>query len=80
MAESPQDEVGRLELLFAGHPDSRIFLRLAEAYHAGGQNERARAVLEHGLQRYPEDLHAQQLLEEVVRALAEQSAPESAWE
>ncbi|HEX7050929.1 MAG TPA: tetratricopeptide repeat protein, partial [Longimicrobiales bacterium] len=53
MAGSPPgEEITRLELLHATHPDGRIFTHLAEAYRKAGDLERARETIERGLERH----------------------------
>ena len=52
MADPRQSEISRLELLFAAHPEGRVFTHLAEAYRRAGEPERARVLLETGLARH----------------------------
>ena len=54
MAESRRDEIAKLEALYASNPDGRVFTHLAEAYRRAGELERAREILDRGLQRHPD--------------------------
>lgn len=49
MAESHQEEIAKLEALYANNPEGRVFTHLAEAYRKAGELDRARAVLERGI-------------------------------
>lgn len=52
MPESRNGEIARLELLFAAHPEGRVFTHLAEAYRRAGDTDRAHELLENGLARH----------------------------
>lgn len=52
MPESRNGEIARLELLFAAHPEGRVFTHLAEAYRRAGDAQRAHELLENGLARH----------------------------
>lgn len=54
MAESRRDEIAKLEALYASNPDGRVFTHLAEAYRRAGELDRAREILDRGLQRHPD--------------------------
>jgi tetratricopeptide (TPR) repeat protein len=54
MIDSHRDEIAKLESLFAMNPEGRVFTHLAEAYRKAGQLERARQILEEGLQKHPD--------------------------
>jgi tetratricopeptide (TPR) repeat protein len=52
MAETHREEIAKLEALYAAHPEGRVFTHLAEAYRRAGELDRAREILDHGLQRH----------------------------
>jgi tetratricopeptide (TPR) repeat protein len=52
MADSHQDEIAKLEALYASNPGGRVFTHLAEAYRKAGNLERAREIAEDGLRRH----------------------------
>jgi tetratricopeptide (TPR) repeat protein len=52
MGDPRRDDLAKLEMLYAEHPEGRIFTHLAEAYRRAGQLDRARAVVEAGLERH----------------------------
>ena len=54
MAESHRDEIAKLEALYASNPDGRVFTHLAEAYRRAGELDRAREILDRGLERHPD--------------------------
>ncbi|MGH7480791.1 MAG: tetratricopeptide repeat protein [Longimicrobiales bacterium] len=54
MAARYQDDIGKLEALYAENPEGRVFTHLAEAYRKAGELERAREVLEAGLRSHEE--------------------------
>jgi HD-GYP domain-containing protein (c-di-GMP phosphodiesterase class II) len=52
MASSHRDEISRLELLHAAHPDGLVFPHLADAYRRAGRYSQAEVVLTAGLRRH----------------------------
>ncbi|HEY0811235.1 MAG TPA: tetratricopeptide repeat protein [Longimicrobiales bacterium] len=53
MPESNRDEIAKLEALYATNPAGRVFTHLAEAYRKAGEYDRARTILEQGLEKHP---------------------------
>ena len=66
MSDAHRDEIKKLEALYAEHPEGRIFTHLAEAYRKAGELERARSVLEGGLERHSEYSSAHVVLGRVL--------------
>jgi hypothetical protein len=66
MAEPHRDEISKLEALYSDNPEGRVFTLLAEAYRKGGELDRAREVLEHGLKRHSEYASAYVVLGRVL--------------
>lgn len=54
MASSLRDEISRLELLHAAHPDGLVFPHLADAYRRAGRYAQAENLLHAGLRRHAE--------------------------
>ena len=54
MPDAHRDEIAKLESLYSDHPEGRIFTHLAEAYRKGGELDRAREILEQGIQLHPD--------------------------
>ncbi|NIP79079.1 MAG: tetratricopeptide repeat protein, partial [Gemmatimonadetes bacterium] len=52
MASTNRDEISRLELLHAAHPDGLVFPHLADAYRRAGRYAQAESVLTAGLRRH----------------------------
>jgi HD-GYP domain-containing protein (c-di-GMP phosphodiesterase class II) len=52
MASTHRDEISRLELLHAAHPDGLVFPHLADAYRRAGRYSQAEVVLTAGLRRH----------------------------
>ncbi len=52
MASIYRDEISRLELLHAAHPDGLVFPHLADAYRRAGRYTQAESVLNAGLRRH----------------------------
>ncbi len=52
MASINRDEISRLELLQAAHPDGLVFPHLADAYRRAGRYAQAETVLSAGLRRH----------------------------
>ncbi len=75
MAESRRDEIAKLEALYASNPEGRVFTHLAEAYRRAGELDRAREILERGLQRHPDYPSAHVVL---GRVLADQGRDDEA--
>ena len=53
MPDSSREEIAKLEALYANNPAGRVFTHLAEAYRKAGEYERARGILNEGLQKHP---------------------------
>ncbi len=79
MAESRQNEISRLELLFAAHPEGRVFTHLAEAYRRAGDPERARVLLETGLARHADYASAHVVHGRVLLDLGLEAEAEAAF-
>ncbi|HUG40275.1 MAG TPA: tetratricopeptide repeat protein, partial [Longimicrobiales bacterium] len=54
MASSLRDEISRLELLHAAHPEGLVFPHLADAYRRAGRYTQAESLLDAGLRRHAE--------------------------
>ena len=54
MASTNRDEISRLELLHAAHPDGLVFPHLADAYRRAGRYAQAESVLNAGLRNHSE--------------------------
>jgi HD-GYP domain-containing protein (c-di-GMP phosphodiesterase class II) len=52
MASTHRDEISRLELLHAAHPEGLVFPHLADAYRRAGRYSQAEIVLTAGLRRH----------------------------
>ena len=52
MASSHRDEISRLELLHAAHPDGLVFPHLADAYRRAGRYAQAESILDSGLRHH----------------------------
>lgn len=52
MASTNRDEISRLELLHAAHPDGLVFPHLADAYRRAGRYAQAESVLNAGLRHH----------------------------
>ena len=53
MPEHNREEIAKLEALYESNPEGRVFTHLAEAYRKAGDYERARSILEKGLEKHP---------------------------
>lgn len=53
MPEQNREEIAKLEALYESNPEGRVFTHLAEAYRKAGEYERARSILEKGLEKHP---------------------------
>jgi len=71
MSGSHHEDIVRLELLFAAHPGSRIFIHLAEAHRRAGDLARALDTVERGLARGDEDPAAYMILARILLDLDE---------
>ena len=79
MADPRQSEISRLELLFAAHPEGRVFTHLAEAYRRAGEPERARVLLETGLARHADYASAHVVHGRVLLDLGREEEAEAAF-
>ncbi|MEJ2503768.1 MAG: tetratricopeptide repeat protein, partial [Gemmatimonadota bacterium] len=52
MASNHRDEISRLELLHAAHPEGLVFPHLADAYRRAGRYAQAESLLRTGLRRH----------------------------
>lgn len=75
MVDSHRDEIAKLESLYAMNPEGRVFTHLAEACRKAGHLDRARQILEDGLQKHPDYASAHVVL---GRVLADSGEGESA--
>jgi tetratricopeptide (TPR) repeat protein len=69
MSDAHREEIDKLEALYAENPEGRVFTHLAEAYRKAGDPERAREVLEQGIERHPDYSSAHVVLGRVLRDL-----------
>lgn len=79
MADSTRDEIARLEQEYEKNPEGRIFVHLAEAYRRAGELEKARAVLNEGLERHSDYLSARIVLAQVETELGDTSRALQVW-
>jgi tetratricopeptide (TPR) repeat protein len=66
MPDAHQEDIAKLEGLYAEHPEGRIFTHLAEAYRKAGELDRAAHVLGEGIQRHPDYSSAHVVLGRVL--------------
>ncbi len=62
MPESSRVEIARLQEEYEKNPEGRLFVHLAEAYRRSGELEKARAILNQGLERHSDYLSARIVL------------------
>src|SRR5690606_14434938 len=74
-----EDEIMRLRLLSAAHPNVRILTHLAEAYRQAGDLERAREAAERGIARHAEYPGAYVVLGRVLWEMGERADAEQAF-
>lgn len=74
-----EDEIMRLRLLSAAHPNVRILTHLAEAYRKAGDLERAREAAERGIARHAEYPGAYVVLGRVLWEMGERADAEQAF-
>ncbi|HEX7119896.1 MAG TPA: HD domain-containing phosphohydrolase [Longimicrobiales bacterium] len=79
MSRSYEDEILRLRLLSAAHPNARILTHLAEAYRKSGDLQRARETVERGLERHAEYPSAHVVLGRVLDDLGDAAGAERAF-
>jgi tetratricopeptide (TPR) repeat protein len=79
MAESHRAEIAKLEALHATRPEGRVFTHLAEAYRKAGEPERAREVLEEGLERHGDYASAHVVLGRVLLDLGQMDRAEASF-
>ncbi len=79
MPETTRDEIAKLQEEYAKHPEGRLFVHLAEAYRRSGELERARDLLQQGLQQHDDYLSARILLAEVHSELGEEEQARRTW-
>jgi tetratricopeptide (TPR) repeat protein len=79
MIGSLRDEIDRLELLHAAHPNGRVFTHLAEAYRKAGELERARETVERGLELHPDYSSAHVVLGRILLDLEDRAGAERAF-
>lgn len=75
MIDSHRDEIAKLEALYAMNPEGRVFTHLAEACRKAGQLDRAKQILEEGLQKHPDYASAHVVL---GRVLVDSNEPDAA--
>jgi len=73
MNDSHREEIAKLEALYASNPEGRVFTHLAEAYRKAGQLDRARSILDSGLQRHPDYASAHVVLGRVLSDAGDQA-------
>jgi tetratricopeptide (TPR) repeat protein len=54
MPDTQREELAKLEALYAGNPEGRVFTHLAEAYRRAGELYRAKDIVEAGLHHHPD--------------------------
>jgi tetratricopeptide (TPR) repeat protein len=79
MAESQQEEIAKLEALYADNPGGRVFVHLAEAYRKAGEPERAREILREGLSRHPDAASGLVVLGRVLADVGESAESAAAY-
>jgi HD-GYP domain-containing protein (c-di-GMP phosphodiesterase class II)/CheY-like chemotaxis protein len=79
MPETTRDEIAKLQEEYAKHPEGRLFVHLAEAYRRSGELERARDLLQQGLQQHDDYLSARILLAEVHAEMGEEEQARATW-
>lgn len=79
MPETTRDEIAKLQEEYAKHPEGRLFVHLAEAYRRSGELERARDLLQQGLQQHEDYLSARILLAEVHSELGDDEQARATW-
>ncbi|MFO7262371.1 MAG: tetratricopeptide repeat protein, partial [bacterium] len=79
MADPRGAEIAKLEALFAANPNGRVFAHLAEAYRRAGELERARALLEAGLERHADYASAHVVHGRVLLDLGREAEAEAAF-
>lgn len=79
MPRTPRDEITKLQEEYARHPEGRLFVHLADAYRRSGDLERARDLLQQGLQQHDDYLSARILLAEVHTEMGEAEQARVIW-
>jgi hypothetical protein len=79
MAESHREEIAKLEALYASNPGGRVFVHLAEAYRKAGEHDRARRILNEGLERHSDSASAYVVLGRVLADAGEDNEAEAAF-
>ena len=74
-----EDEIMRLRLLSAAHPNVRILTHLAEAYRKAGDLVRARETVERGIARHAEYPNAHVVLGRVLWEMGDRQGAERAF-
>ena len=80
MPEPARDEITRLEQEYEKDPEGRLFVHLAEAYRKSGELERARDLLEQGLQQHGDSISARIVLAQVHGEMGRQDEARATWE
>jgi Tfp pilus assembly protein PilF len=79
MAESHREEIAKLEALYASNPGGRVFVHLAEAYRKAGEHDRARRILNEGLERHADSASAYVVLGRVLADAGEDNEAQTAF-
>jgi tetratricopeptide (TPR) repeat protein len=79
MASINRDEISRLELLHAAHPDGLVFPHLADAYRRAGRFAQAESVLTAGLRNHAEYSSAHVVLGRLRLDQGQRAAAETAF-
>ena len=80
MASTNRDEISRLELLHAAHPDGLVFPHLADAYRRAGRYAQAESVLKAGLRRHSDYSSAHVVLGRLRLDQGKRSEAENAFQ
>lgn len=79
MSDSTRDEIARLQEEYEKNPEGRLFVHLAEAYRRAGELEKARKVLNEGLERHSDYLSARIVLAQVETELGDTERALKVW-
>lgn len=79
MPNSTRDEIARLQEEYEKNPEGRLFVHLAEAYRRAGELEKAREVLNQGLERHSDYLSARIVLAQVETELGNSQGALQVW-
>ncbi|MEN8373849.1 MAG: tetratricopeptide repeat protein [Gemmatimonadota bacterium] len=80
MAAAKNDEIARLEALYAANPRGRVFTHLAEAHRKKGDPERAREILRSGMRDHPDYPSAHVVLGRVLEDVGDETGARDAFQ